>query len=745
MLLLCKKPPCCQVESLNAVAVRALLSRGRQIVRISFRATLLTLMLAVLLTAVLLLGTAAYLYARFAVQDLGAQVLNQASERVAQHVKHALDVAEAEADTVARLIDEGWIDADDEERLSTYFLAALEARPSLSYLSFGTPSGKYYHAFRDRNGDLSVLWLTPETDGSRHLREFTITPGEPWHALRDIPNSKRTPPYERPYYLAAKKAEKPIWTESYVFLGSGESLDVPGVSRAVPAARPDGGFAGVLTADFDLYALSRFLRGVTVGDGGVSFLLEVTDDGSRRVIAHPAAADPDEKTRLDLTQPAPDGEGRVTIRAEDIADGRVAKFLEPLGTDLSSVPASLQEVQFDADGRSYIGGYRHLGREGGPDWIIGMLLPEDEIFGDVQRMAQLMVYLGIGGVLIAAALSVLLSKRIAGYLRAIADETRRIGQFRLDPKPPVQSRIREISTLATAVEEMKTGLRSFQKYVPADLVRLLLETGEEAKLGGARTEITVYFSDLEGFTSMSETLPPDTLVELLARYLDEMTEEILRHGGTVDKFIGDGIMALWGAPRSLERDALGACRAALGNRARLANLRTLWAKEGLPLLSTRTGIHTGSAMVGNFGSPNRLDYTAIGDTVNVASRLEGLNQIYGTDILISDVTQRAVDDVIVTRPIDKVAVKGRQEGITIFALVGEREALSLDDLAFARSCEEAMDLYFNRDWNAAEAAFAAIAERSPDDKAASVMRDRCKAFRTSPPPADWDGLSHTAK
>jgi adenylate cyclase len=281
--------------------------------------------------------------------------------------------------------------------------------------------------------------------------------------------------------------------------------------------------------------------------------------------------------------------------------------------------------------------------------------------------------------------------------------------------------------------------------VPADLVRLLLESGEEAKLGAERTEVTVYFSDLVGFTSISETLPPDTLVKLLASYLDEMTGEIHRHGGTVDKFIGDGIMALWGAPRSLDRDALGACRAALANRARLADLRVTWAQEGLPLLLTRTGIHTGSAMVGNFGSPSRLDYTAIGDTVNVASRLEGLNQLYGTDILISDVTQRAVDDAILTRPIDKVAVKGRQEGLMIYALLGEREASSHENIALARASAEAMELYFSRKWEAAEAAFTAILKQSPDDKPVLVMRDRCKAFWNSPPPADWDGVSHAPK
>ena len=713
---------------------------------ISFRATLLTLMLAVLLTAVALMGTAAYLYARFAVQDLGTQVITQASARVEQHVQHALDVAEEEADTVTTLIQERWLDPENEEHASTYFLAALEARPSLSYLSFGMPSGKYYHALRDRDGGLSVLQLTPEDDGSRRLYEFNVQPDGAPEVVRDIPQSKRTPPYDRPYYRAARDADEAIWTESYVFLGSGESLDVPGVSRAVPVKQADNdSLAGVLTADFDLHALSRFLRNVTLGDEGFSFLVEVTSDGTPRVIAHPAAADPDPDKRLDLTEPSPDGEGRVTVRANEIKEPRVVKFLDVLGDDLSAVPADLQNVRFETDGRSYIGGFRHLGREGGPNWIIAMLLPEGEVFGDVQRMARLMLYLGLGGVLMAAVLSVLLSKRIAGSLSAIAAETREIGQFQLEPKPPIQSRIREIATLAGSVEEMKTGLRSFQKYVPADLVRLLLASGEEAKLGGARKEITIYFSDIVGFTSISESLSPEELVDLLARYLDEMTGEILRNGGTVDKFVGDAIMALWGAPRPHKWDALAACRAALSNRTKLAELRQEWAEAGLPALHARTGIHTGPAIVGNFGSPNRLDYTAMGDTVNVASRIEGLNRIFGTEILISEITRKAVDEVMFTRPIDMVAVKGRKEGILIYELIGEARTVSDADRRFAEVYGEALDAYLDRKWDAAHKAFKAAAKLNPEDTATRIMLERCEAYRASPPPPDWDGVFRAPK
>ena len=240
------------------------------------------------------LGVAAYLYARFAVGDLGGQVLDQAVERVQQHVRNSLDVAESEAATVENLIAQGWLDPGDHEAATGLFLASLRARPGLAYLSFGMPDGTYYHAFRDRRGNLSVLWLLPGEGGERRLLEYSVAPDGAREVVRDIKSSVRTPPYDRPYYRAALDAGRPISTESYVFLGSGESLDVPGVSRAVPVYSSENDqFLGVLTADFDLFALSKFLRGVNLGSGGLCFLVEAVPGKKSKVIAHPEAANPD--------------------------------------------------------------------------------------------------------------------------------------------------------------------------------------------------------------------------------------------------------------------------------------------------------------------------------------------------------------------------------------------------------------------------------------------------------------------
>ena len=222
---------------------------------------------------------------------------------------------------------------------------------------------------------------------------------------------------------------------------------------------------------------------------------------------------------------------------------------------------------------------------------------------------------------------------------------------------------------------MKAGLRSFQKYVPADLVRALLASGAEARLGGERKVLTVLFSDIAGFTGLAEKLDPEKLVDILAEYLEVMSQEIAETGGTVDKYIGDAIMAFWGAPRELPDHSVAACVAAMRMQERLLELREHAEQAGAPPLHMRTGIHSGELIVGNIGSESRLSYTAMGDTVNLSSRLEGLNSFYGTAVLISEATFKAAEQEIVARPLERVSVKGRSKGTLVYELLGLRDGL----------------------------------------------------------------------
>ena len=200
-----------------------------------------------------------------------------------------------------------------------------------------------------------------------------------------------------------------------------------------------------------------------------------------------------------------------------------------------------------------------------------------------------------------------------------------------------------------------------------------------------------------------------------------------------------------GAPRLHDAHALSACRTALANQARLGELRAEWRKHGLPELRARIGLHTGEATVGNFGSPDRLDYTAIGDTVNVASRLEGLNRIYGTDVLISDVTRVAAGDMMVTRPLDRVAVKGREGGLLVYELLGGAASVSEETILWRDCYASALEFYLQRKWKSAREGFESVLELRSGDVAARLMQARCESLLSAPPAGDWDGIFRAPK
>ncbi len=283
---------------------------------------------------------------------------------------------------------------------------------------------------------------------------------------------------------------------------------------------------------------------------------------------------------------------------------------------------------------------------------------------------------------------------------------------------------------------MASGLAAFGKYLPADLVRILVAEGVEARPGGSNREISVLFADIAGFTGLSERLG-DKIVPLLGSYLDLLARTIGEHQGTVDKFIGDAVMAFWGAPGDNPEHAVAACRAALACERELAAARIV-DDYGRPL-KMRIGLNSGRALVGNIGSDNRLNYTAIGDTVNIASRLESANKIFGTTIIIGEATRRAAGERIVVRELDKIAVYGRTEGIAIFELIGLPEDGPAPE--WARLYEAALCEYRGRGFERAIELFGKVAALREGDKASSLMIERCERFIREAPPADWAGTT----
>ena len=274
---------------------------------------------------------------------------------------------------------------------------------------------------------------------------------------------------------------------------------------------------------------------------------------------------------------------------------------------------------------------------------------------------------------------------------------------------------------------------AFSMYVSPALVDQVIAHPEQLKLGGERRPLTILFSDLAGFTTISERMDPEQVSGIVNRHLSEMTDTILGHLGTVEKFLGDGIMALWGAPVPDAEHSLHAVEAAIEMQQRVAAMSADIERDTGAVVKMRVGVNCGVCIVGNMGGNNRFDYTAVGDAVNLASRLEGVNKVYGTDILVSGAIVEAVNGRIRFRELDTVRVKGKHVGITVFA--------PCDDEALIAMSAEALAAHRAGKLDESEALWKRVRERYPDDPVAKVFLERVALFRDEGLPEDWDGVT----
>ncbi len=280
--------------------------------------------------------------------------------------------------------------------------------------------------------------------------------------------------------------------------------------------------------------------------------------------------------------------------------------------------------------------------------------------------------------------------------------------------------------------------KAFSSYVSPEVVEQIITHPEQLRLGGEKREITVLFSDIRNFTTISEDFPPEKLVTFLNEYLGPMTKCIMKQKGTLDKFIGDAIMAIFNAPVTLSDHADRACFTALEMLDTLDRLNKYWQSKNFPILNIGIGINTGVAVIGNMGAEVRFNYTAIGDTVNLACRLEGLNKIYGTNIIISEFTAKAIKSEFLLRELDRVKVVGKKKYITIFELMGYK--FDNKKVKLKQKFEEALYLYRNRNFMKALELLQDLQKTFPYDGPINVYIERCKKFLKTPPPLDWDGI-----
>jgi adenylate cyclase len=653
--------------------------------------------------AVALLAWANLATTRSAIVELSDEQVRELLSGLDRRVQDQLLDAATAAQLSEKLMSNAVLHPDPDV-LARHFTEVLRANPDFAWASYS-----------DAKGDFTGAYRAP--DGSLHVSETTLKNHTGLWERHYEQNANDYDPRDEEFYKAAQLSGKLLWIGPVIFYDEG----LPGITCANPHYARDGGLLGVLTVDFNLNFLSDFVSQLHFGKHGKVFMF----DQDRHIIAFPG---------LRLIENEGQGNAGKLLAEADVADPVFQSFLAHRES------AAEEEFTVLQAGQRYVAGYRRLKVAGGPTWFLGAYAPEDDFLGVLTRNREAAVAIAAVALTLGLILTLLLARRISNPLMQLASEMEQVGDFQLSVRPPLRTIFKEVAAMDESLLNMTRSLRSFSYYVPKDLVRAMLASGQEATLQGQTRELTVYFSDIAGMTSMAESMSPDALVRLLSRYFDEMTKVVTDHAGTVDKFIGDALMAFWGAPAPLADHAARACETALLSQRKLAQLRAASEVPGIANIRARIGIATGDVLVGNVGSHERFNYTVMGDTVNLASRLESLNKLYGTQILVSDATYLPARDRIVARPVGLVQVKGKLQCVQVW----EPLCLAPEDDAAARELAslftDGLAAYIARDFNRAAEQYEEALRLRPLDQPAAVLLARCRELLAAPPPQEWNGV-----
>jgi adenylate cyclase len=603
-------------------------------------------------------------------------------------------------------------------------MAALRQQPDLYSLYYGfAHGGEFLQMIRLPPGlaKFGPKGTRPPDDGRYVIRTiddlsgqwgdsfiYTGEAGDPVRVERVL--DVKYDPRQRPWYKAAQDKDEVVNSGIYVFSSSGR----PGLTLSQRIRTDDNQTIGVFGADLAMDHLSELLATQKVGRSGLVFIV----DADGRLIGYPDGSNVINDNGALSIPKAKDFKEPVVAAAmrhqEEKAEDRFRLVLEEANYMVSISPLP---------GR-FSGG-----------WKVGVVANEKDFVDPIRRASIRILVVGVSIVLLSGLGVMLASRLLTRPIAEIITETNLIRDLDLEQGVHIDTRVNELMQVSDALDSMKSALRSFAVYVPKELVRSILESRAGSALGGVRQPTTILFSDLEGFTKASEILTPEDVLSRLSDYFDVMADAIHRHQGTIDKYIGDAIMALWNAPTPDPQHQLNACRAMLACRDAGLRLNEDFARRGLPPMRTRLGLHTGSVVVGNVGSAQRMQYTALGSAVNLASRIEGLNKKFGTELLITGSVEEAVRGHFLLRPLGQVVASGTTLPMPLFELLAERDC---DDPA-TRDClarwMAAYEPYLDGDWAAAARGFEAFLGQWDQDAAAALFLAQCRQFIDHPPPA----------
>ncbi len=575
--------------------------------------------------AVLVVLTTQLISNRASVLELVRDDIQQAFETIETALEDHLSPVADQVEFLGRLIDSGRYQLDERGRLQDLFTGALAATPQIDGIFLTEPDLRFLGVGQTSQGEIKILTKSRLDPARRRAMSESVeaSDGARWYELVNV--------------------------DGRTFLNLRRPL------------RRDGEYLGFLAAVVSMAELSQMMADFGDAHDETAFILH----GEGSVLAHPALVSP----HPDLSEQQPvvaiDRVGDLVLSA--LPEGRVMPEMADLEND------GIEILHVDVGDQAYMVGTMRVDRYGPVPWHLGAWVPMDNLM-DTMRPLHIAALTGLAIAVLAVVLAIVLGRLLARPIRRVAAESAKVGLFDLEHVERLpSSAISELNDQATAFNAMLAGLQSFSSYVPRRLVRRLIQSGAGHELESGERDLTVMFTDIAGFTAMSEQLPARGVADFLNQHFTLLARCVEAEEGTIDKYIGDALMAFWGAPEAQDDHARRACRAAQEIAAAVAADNATRAAAGLAPIRVRVGIHSGPVVVGNIGAPGRINYTIVGDTVNTCQRLETLGRTIDTDdavtILVSEATARAVKADFALEPAGRYNVKGRIEQVQAFRLI----------------------------------------------------------------------------
>ena len=680
----------------------------------SIRGVLLVLLVAEMAAAILLTWYLWYDNGRTAVDELMQDRCAEISRRVDQHVQGLLGKAHLAISVQQDAFEEGLLSQENLEMVQKFQLRQLYRYDYLASIGVGFPDGSFVGVQRDEE---EFLLLSCDKEAGT-LIETPVGGGE-------TRVTGGFDPRKRPWYEKAIASEGKAWSEVYTFFGEPIRL---GLTAVEPYRNATGEVIRVMMSDLILGPVDEFLRQMDLPSGGRICILERSGDGL--LVATSGSDSPIETS----------GGSVERLRAPEVKDPLIRSAVIEL-TRTHGIPSKWPtEGAIKVEEEDLFVYLKEIRKPGSLDWLTVVVIPRANLMAGVEEGTRWTALIFLGLILLTAPLMIRTARGITRPIEEISDQLEQVARFDLEVEDPKPSRLSELRRMQKTMSSMKSALNSFEKYVPSRVVRQLVREKRVAEPGMEPATGCVFFSDVKNFTTIAETLEPNRLMEVGGEYLEEMTRIVQERNGILDKYIGDALMAFWIAELDGKRVTSAACDAALASQAKLVELRALWKKRDLPQLESRIGLHTGPVLVGNIGSSRRLNYTVLGDTVNLASRLEGLNRVYGTHVIVSEQIMNIVQGEFHCRPIDQVSVKGKRRGGKIYELVGHVDDITEEDRKLCLLQGKALELFYSGKFLEARRAFDSLLSIHPEDLSLQVLLNRSVLFESDPPP-DWHGVT----